>query len=430
MQSEVHVTWPLPVAELRPALELALAVARAEMGVLMLHDDSVATLFPALGEGLSEDQCALIGAQPVGAGPFGRAMAEHQRVAIRDAWRDPNGLMRLAQRLGFRGIEILPLFGAGGQPIGAIAVMFKRVRGSNGRAARLMNCCAQLVVCAVRQARLRVAAEQARENAEKVGHANTQFLARMSHELRTPLQSIAGYIDLLGTEGAERLTPSQTHMLQRMHDSEQVLVHVIDDLITFSRLEAGRMTFHSDVVLAQEALRVAEAVVSPLAIDHGVRIVVGECPPGLMVRADGDKLNQVLVNLTANAVKFTNRGGSIGLSCRVEADARRHENPARSVADAGSGVAAGSGGDRIPRRSVAKLVDIFEPYVQLDTPLLDRLGGSGLGLAISREFAAGMRGELTVSSKVGSGSVFTLRLPRIGSDGVRPELASAVEIRP
>jgi signal transduction histidine kinase len=413
MQSEVHVTWPLPVAELRPALELALAVAHAEMGVLMLHDDSVATLFPALGEGLSEDQCALIGAQPVGDGPFGRAMAEHQRVAIRDAWRDPNGLMRLAQRLGFRGIEILPLFGAGGQPIGAIAVMFKRVRGSNGRAARLMNCCAQLVVCAVRQARLRVAAEQARENAEKAGHANTQFLARMSHELRTPLQSIAGYIDLLGTEGAERLTPSQTHMLQRMHDSEQVLVHVIDDLITFSRLEAGRMTFHSDVVLAQEALRVAEAVVSPLAIDHGVRIVVGECPHGLMVRADGDKLNQVLVNLTANAVKFTNRGGSIGLSCRVEDDVVYFD-----VADTGAGIPAN------------KLIDIFEPYVQLDTPLLDRLGGSGLGLAISREFATGMRGELTVSSKVGSGSVFTLRLPRVGSDGVRPELASAVEIRP
>jgi signal transduction histidine kinase len=340
-------------------------------------------------------------------------VAEHQRVAIRDAWRDPHGLTRLAQRLGFRSIEILPLFGAGGQAIGAIAVMFKRAHGSNGRAVRLMNCCAQLVVCAVRQARLRVAAEQARETAEKAGHANTQFLARMSHELRTPLQSIAGYIDLLGTEGAERLTPSQTHMLQRMHDSEQVLVHVIDDLITFSRLEAGRVTFHPDVVLAQEALRVAEAVVSPLAMDHGVRLEVGECPHGLMVHADGDKLNQVLVNLTANAVKFTSRGGVVGLACRVESDVVFFD-----VSDTGAGIPA------------SKLRDIFEPYVQLDTQLLDRLGGSGLGLAISREFAAGMRGELTVSSKLGRGSVFTLRLPRAGSDGVRPELVSAVETRP
>jgi signal transduction histidine kinase len=202
-------------------------------------------------------------------------------------------------------------------------------------------------------------------------------------------------------------------MLQRMHDSEQVLVHVIDDLITFSRLEAGRMTFHPDVVRAEDALRVAEAVVAPLALDHGVRLVIGECPPGVMVHADGDKLNQVLVNLTANAVKFTNRGGSVGLSCRVESDVVFFD-----VSDTGAGIPA------------TKLRDIFEPYVQLDTPLLDRLGGSGLGLAISREFAAGMRGELTVSSTVGSGSVFTLRLPRAGSDGVRPELASAVEIRP
>jgi signal transduction histidine kinase len=413
MQSELHVTWPLPVAELRPALELALAVARAEMGVLMLHDDTVATLYPAIGEGLSEDQCQLIGAHRVGAGPFGRAVSEHHRVAIRDAWRSPEGLTRLSQRLGFRSIEILPLFGSSEQAIGAIAVMFKRARGSSGRAAKLINCCAQLVVVAVRQARLRVAAEQAREHAEKAGHANTQFLARMSHELRTPLQSIAGYIDLLGTEGAERLTPSQTHMLQRMHDSEQVLVHVIDDLITFSRLEAGRMTFHPDVVLAQEALRVAEAVVSPLAIDHGVRIVISECPYGLMVHADGDKLNQVLVNLTANAVKFTSPGGTVGLSCRVESDSVFFD-----VADTGAG---------IPEN---KLRDIFEPYVQLDTPLLDRLGGSGLGLAISRDFAAGMRGELTVSSKLGSGSVFTLRLQRAKSDGLRPEKQSALEIHP
>jgi len=189
------------------------------------------------------------------------------------------------------------------------------------------------------------------------------------------------------------LTAAQTRLLNRVRDSEEILVHVIDDLITFSRLEAGHVAYHLGPVMAQEALRVTEAVVSPLANDRGVLLEVEQCPPGLAVAADADKLKQVLVNLAANAVKFTNRGGTVRLSCRADSDSVNFD-----VADNGPGIAP------------EKLRDIFEPYVQLGTPLLDRFGGSGLGLAISREFAAGMHGQLTVASIVGRGSVFTLRL--------------------
>jgi signal transduction histidine kinase len=253
-----------------------------------------------------------------------------------------------------------------------------------------------------------VEAERARESAEQVGRARIQFFARMSHELRTPLQSIAGYIDLLRVGSAEPLTPAQARLLGRVRDSEEILVHVIDDLITFSRLEAGHIVYHVGPVLAQEALRVTEAVVSPLASDRGVHLEIADCPAGIIVAADSDKLKQVLVNLAANAVKFTSRGGTVRLSCRSEPDGVSFD-----VADNGPGI----DGD--------KLREIFEPYVQLGTPLLDRFGGSGLGLAISREFAAGMHGQLTVASTVGRGSVFTLRLPRATVDAGIAETTSA-----
>jgi signal transduction histidine kinase len=408
MQSETHVAWPLPTTELKPALQLALGLAHADMAVLMLHDDTVGTLFPALGYGISEAQCELIGTHRLGVGPFGIALSEHRRVAVRDAWRHQESLGEAAHTLGFRGIEIVPLFGIEGQPVGALGIMYRHARGCSRRTVKLIEACAQLVVSAVLHARRQVEAERARESAEQVGRARIQFFARMSHELRTPLQSIAGYIDLLRVGSAEPLTPAQARLLGRVRDSEEILVHVIDDLITFSRLEAGHIVYHLGPVLAQEALRVTEAVVSPLASDRGVHLEIADTPPGIIVSADSDKLKQVLVNLAANAVKFTSRGGTVRLSCRNEPDGVSFD-----VADNGPGIDAD------------KLREIFEPYVQLGTPLLDRFGGSGLGLAISREFATGMHGQLTVASTVGRGSVFTLRLPRATVEATVAETSSA-----
>jgi signal transduction histidine kinase len=395
MQSETHATWPLPATELKPALELTLAVAHADMTVLLLHDDASGAMFPAIGHGLTEAQCALLGTHRPGVGPFGQAVAEHRRIIVADALSENELLAQAAQSVGFRGIEIVPLYGLDGQAVGALAVMFRRARDANRRLTPLVDHCGQLVASAVQHARRRVEAERARDNAEQVGRAKIQFLARMSHELRTPLQSIAGYTELLRVGAATPLSPAQTRLLDRVRDNEQILVHVIDDLITFARLEAGHISYHIGPVPAAEALRVTEAVVQPLASDRGVTLEIGECPPETLVAADADKLKQVLVNLAANAVKFTGRGGVVRLACRPE-----ERSLCFDVIDNGPGIAA------------EQLRDIFEPYVQVGTPLLDRFGGTGLGLAISREFAAGMRGQLSVDSAVGRGSVFTLRLPR------------------
>ena len=392
--------WSVASEDLKPALELALSLAHGDMGVLMLHDESADALFPVLGVGLDHDQFEAIGTHRPGVGPFGLAVSTHRRYTVRDAWHDPSALPDLAHRVGYRGLDILPLFRADGHAVGALGVMFRRGQTARRRERRLVDRCAQLVVAAVLQSQRAAMADHARESAERIGRAKVQFLARMSHELRTPLQSIAGYLDLLRMNTSDPLTPSQTQQVDRMRAAEKILVHVIDDLITFSQLESGHIKFRLASTSASEALCVAEAVVMPLARDRGVRLDVVPVPDTVLVDADADKLKQVLVNLTANAVKFTQRGGSVTLSCRVE-----HSVVSFDVADTGPGIAAD------------KLDGIFEPYVQLGTTLLDQYGGSGLGLAISRDFATGMHGRLSVSSAVGKGSVFTLLLQRAPSAG-------------
>jgi signal transduction histidine kinase len=381
--------------ELKPALQLVLAIAHADMGVLLLHDDTVGALRPVVAHNMTEAQCALFGSHSPADGPFAMATTQHRRVRVRDAWRDRATFHDAARSIGFRHVEILPFFQPDGRLLGALSLIFRGNHLSPRSAEKLEACWADVVGLALSHAKARLDAERARERAARASEAKIQFLARMSHELRTPLQSIAGYVDLLRAGTPERLTPSQDRMLARIAESERILVHVIDDVITFARLEAGHVTYNIGPVSAREVLRVADAVVAPLAIDHNIRIEVHPCPEDLVVSADGDKLKQILVNLMANAIKFTGANGAVTLRCHGDAESVWFE-----VQDTGPGIEA----DR--------LRDIFEPYVQLGAPVVDRFGGSGLGLTISREFATGMNGELSATSAVGRGSTFVVRLPR------------------
>src|SRR3954463_6795343 len=106
---ETHAAWPLAAAELKPALEIVLALARADMTVLLLHDDAAGALFPAIGFGIDEAQCALVGSHRPGADTFGIALSERRRVIVRDAWRCEESLSLLAHQIGFRAIEVVPL---------------------------------------------------------------------------------------------------------------------------------------------------------------------------------------------------------------------------------------------------------------------------------------------------------------------------------
>ncbi|MFL5579829.1 MAG: sensor histidine kinase [Gemmatimonadaceae bacterium] len=236
---------------------------------------------------------------------------------------------------------------------------------------------------------------EARQQAEAANRAKSEFLAMMSHELRTPLNAIGGYAQLLELGIRGPVTPEQREDLERIERSQRHLLSLINDVLNFAKLEAGRVDFSITTVAMREVLLGVEALVLPQLAAKGLRYAdAGECRD-IAVRADEEKARQVLINLLSNAIKFTPPGGEIRLECAVDGEWVR-----TTVTDTGAGVPA----DRLEA--------IFEPFVQVDRGLTSRQEGTGLGLAISRDLARRMGGELTARSTVGRGSDFVLTLPR------------------
>jgi signal transduction histidine kinase len=217
----------------------------------------------------------------------------------------------------------------------------------------------------------------------------------MSHELRTPLNAIVGHAQLieLGVHGP--VTPEQLSALDRIQRSQCHLLGLINGVLNYAKIDAGAVLYYLTDVHVEEALATCQALTAPQARTKRLDLRHTRGDARLTVRADSEKLQQILLNLFSNAIKFTDAGG------RVTARSVQLENSriAIEVADTGRGI------------SPDQLERVFEPFVQIDTKLTRASEGTGLGLAISRELARGMGGELTVESEPGVGSTFTLTLP-------------------
>lgn len=244
-------------------------------------------------------------------------------------------------------------------------------------------------------ARELVDAQLARTRAEAANKAKTDFLAVMSHELRTPLNSIAGYVELLELGLRGPVTSEQREDLLKIRRSQRHLLGLINDLMNFAKLETGHVELEFSAVPVNEVLAVLDALTEPQVAAKNISYRHGRCDSSLAVWADREKTHQILINLVANAVKFTKAGGDITIDCEpVEDTVRFH------VKDTGEGIPA------------EKLSSIFEPFVQVKTGFTREHDGVGLGLAISRNLARMMHGDLIVTSRIGEGSLFTLALPR------------------
>ena len=243
--------------------------------------------------------------------------------------------------------------------------------------------------------RARAEAEAAHAEAERASRAKSDFLAMMSHELRTPLNAIAGYAELieLGLRGA--VSEAQVGDLRKIRQNQRHLLGLINSVLNFARLDAGRVIYDMANVPAAASLRAVESLVEPQLRERGLQYHLSPCDASITVRADSEKLQQILINLLGNAAKFTPQNGRIDVSCAVESRQLHFR-----VRDTGVG---------IPTELTER---IFEPFVQANRTLRSSQEGVGLGLAISRELARGMGGELTVDSALGEGSTFTLTLPR------------------
>ena len=254
---------------------------------------------------------------------------------------------------------------------------------------------ARRAALAVDNAQLYRDAERARADAEAANHAKSEFLATMSHELRTPLNAIAGYTELLEMELRGPVTAEQREDLRRIRRSQRHLLALVNDVLNFARLDSGYLQYDITDVPLGETLAEVEALVAPQLQAKGIAYELALPPRSLTVVADREKLQQIVVNLLSNALKFTAPGGRIDVECDAPGSM-----VSITVRDTGRGV------------PDDKLEAIFEPFVQVERALTRETEGSGLGLAISRSLARAMNGDLTVASEVGIGSTFTLTLPR------------------
>jgi PAS domain S-box-containing protein len=238
------------------------------------------------------------------------------------------------------------------------------------------------------------------EEAEANNRMKSEFLAAMSHELRTPLNAIGGYAQLLQMGLSGPITEGQAEQLARIQHSQEHLLGIINDILNFSRIEAGQVQYDIGPVVIRDVMTDVAPMLEPQLHAKGIRLTVAPCPEDVVVVADRSKVEQILINLLSNAAKFTPSGGRIDLECEVA-----EETVTVSLRDTGIG---------IPED---KLEVIFAPFVQVGRGLATPKEGTGLGLAISRDLARAMGGDLTVESTLGMGSTFSMTLRRVGHEG-------------
>jgi PAS domain S-box-containing protein len=342
--------------------------------------------------------------------PVGAAMLDGDIVICRSRADRDQRYPALAGALSAYEVTVALPIASGPRKLGAIALHRREARLST-EDIRLLQAFAQQCAQAIERAQFydtaqrarreaemsRVQADEARRRADEANRAKSEFLAAMSHELRTPLNAIAGYTELIELEISGPVTDEQRAQLRRIRRSQRHLLGIINDLLNFSRIEAGQIEYNFAAVDVASVLESVSHMIEPQAASGDIQFALGVCPPGTTVWADRAKTEQILLNLLSNAVKFTPAGGSVTITCDGGDGGAEHVT--LTVRDTGVGIAP----DQQHR--------IFEPFVQVGRSLTSTREGTGLGLAISRDLARAMGGDISVESVPQKGSAFALTLP-------------------
>jgi signal transduction histidine kinase len=245
-----------------------------------------------------------------------------------------------------------------------------------------------------RRAAMHVDNQRLYEAAVLANKSKSDFLAVISHELRTPLTTIMGYVELMVSGVPEQLPPRATAFLERVRTAAWHLLGLIEQILVYARLEAGRENLMPVTVVVSQLLNDVRALVEPNALEKGLRFVVQPVAPDMTLSTDLTKVRQIMLNLASNAVKFTNQG-TIELGARVDGG-----DIVLCVRDTGIGV------------SPENAERIFDAFWQVDQSDTRNVGGAGLGLSVSRRLARLMGGDMTLTSTPGEGSTFEVRLPQ------------------
>ena len=326
----------------------------------------------------------------------GRALLEGRIVHIPDVLSDREYTGAKAQELGnFRTTLAVPML-RDGVPIGALGLSRSDVRPFSDKEIELVTTFADQAVIAIENVRLLDELQDKNRQLQMASENKSQFVSSMSHELRTPLNAIIGLTEMMVTNAARFGTEKAQEPLQRVNRAGTHLLGLINQVLDLSKIEAGKLELNPQTVQLAPLIEEVIGTAGQLAEQNKNRLILNAQENLGALTVDPLRLRQILLNLLSNACKFT-KEGEVKLQARRMADGR--DVIELSVSDTGIGMT--------PEQQ-AKL---FEEFTQADATTAQRFGGTGLGLAITRKLARMMGGDVTVTSELGKGSAFTVRLP-------------------
>ena len=381
-----------PVFEM--VLEKSLSLCKAEYGWIRQFDPD-GTSRPAASRRPDGAPWPQTAPDPNAQGSMlGRVFRERRTLHVADMHADPSVAESLAMTsIGARTGLGVPLL-RGDELLGVVVLARLEVRPFEPREIELVESFARQTAIAIENVRLFNEIQEKSAQLEVANRHKSEFLANMSHELRTPLNAIIGFSEVLLQRMFGELNEQQADYLADIMTSGRHLLSLINDILDLSKIEAGRMDLQLAPFSMVAALNNAVTLVRERATSHGIKLELEVTPPLDEILADERKLKQVVVNLLANAVKFTPDGGRVSVqAAQVNGDVRLR------VRDTGIGIA--------PEDQQR----IFEEFQQARRQTAQSREGTGLGLTLSKRFVELHGGTLTVESEPGKGSTFTVTLP-------------------
>jgi len=382
---------------------LATIVAKAtqlsgtEAGAIYVLDDAAQEFRLRSTYGLDDGIVAELKDSHIRIGQTAMSEAAARRVPIQvpDIQNDPSATIDVIIRAGFRALLFVPLLGAE-RIVGALVVRRKQPGEFPKTTVELLQTFAAQSVLAFQNARLFSEIEKKSQQLETANQHKSQFLANMSHELRTPLNAIIGYSEILQEDVADLGRDNLVPDLRKIEGAGRHLLSLINDILDLSKVEAGRMDIFLEDVEIVPLLEEVRAIIVPLAEKNGNAVEYRVADNLGSMRTDRTKLKQSLLNILSNANKFTENG-------RVTLVTERIENGQTAVRFAISDTGIGMSEEQLGR--------LFQAFTQAETTTSQKYGGTGLGLVITRNFCQLLGGDVTVASKPGEGSTFTITLP-------------------
>ena len=378
----------------------AAQLSGTEAGTIFEYDEATQEFYFRASYGMDETLIAAVKGQKGHWGEtiLGQSVLQRTPMQLADATQATSSLVLDAiVRAGFRALLVIPLISPD-RIVGALVVRRKAPGEFPQSTINLLQTFAAQSVLAIQNARLFHEIEEKGHELEVASKHKSQFLANMSHELRTPLNAIIGITEMLQESARDFNRDDEIEPLDRVVRAGRHLLTLINDILDLSKIEAGRMELFLESFPLAPLIEDVAKTLGSLAAKTNNRIVI-DCPPGLgTLHADQTRFRQALLNLASNANKFTQNGTVTIAAQSQRIDSR--EWIIIAVTDTGIGM------------TEEQMGRLFQEFSQADASTARKFGGTGLGLAISRHFCRIMGGDITVESKQGEGSKFTIRLPR------------------